>query len=185
MTIPSTRLSNRCILVVILLALSLPALASSLQDRLQALDFELPRERLPAPAFSLPTLNGGRLQLDDYRGQPVLLHFWATFCTSCREEMPVLAALAERFGKHGLAVLAVDVDRGSRRQVERFMEDLGVQLDVPLDPDGQVRRSYEIDTLPTTYLIGRDGRFLARSIGPRDWGNAAVGELFEQLTAVR
>lgn len=169
--------------LALLLALCLPASAESLHEQMRALDIDIPRERLAAPLFELPALDSSSVRLADYRGRLVLIHFWATFCASCRDEMPALATLAGRFADSGLVVLAVAVDRGNRSGVAEFARRYGQRLTVPLDADGEVRKRYEIEALPTTYLVGRDGRFLGRSIGARHWDSAPFAALVEQLTA--
>jgi thiol-disulfide isomerase/thioredoxin len=164
-----------------LLMLCLPVFATSLHEQMQALNIDVPRERLPAPLFELTALDGDSARLQDYRGRLVLLHFWATFCAPCRKEMPALETLAQQFAGKDLVVLAIAVDRSGRRVVENFVQQYDLHLRVPLDPDGTVRKQYAIDALPTSYLIGRDGRFVGRSIGERDWSNPAFAALLEQL----
>lgn len=168
-------------MLALLLATALPASAATLDEQMQALGIDAPRERLPAPLFDLPALDDSRVRLQDYRGRLVLLHFWATFCEPCREEMPALAALAESPGEQEVVVLAIAVDRGNRRGVAKFADRYAPRLMVPLDADGDVRARYEIEALPTTYLIGRDGRFVGRSIGERNWTDPAFRKLFERL----
>jgi len=157
------------------------SLAASVDEQLQALQLDIPRQRLPAPDFALRDLSGRTVRLNDYKGQLILLNFWATFCKPCRDEMPALAALAHDFRAQGLAVLAVAVDRGNRNSVQQFVSEHDINFDVPLDPDGQVRNDYEIDALPTSYLIGKDGRFIARALGDRHWDNTAFRSLIGAL----
>ena len=171
----------RSSILLLLLATALPAIGETLNEQMQALGIDAPRERLPAPLFELPALDDSRVRLQDYRGRLVLIHFWATFCEPCREEMPALAALAESPGGQEVIVLAVAVDRGNRRGVATFANRYAPQLTVPLDAAGDVRAQYEIEALPTTYLVGRDGRFIGRSIGERDWTDPAFRKLFERL----
>ena len=138
---------------------------------------------MPAPPFELPDLRGQPIRLEDYRGQLVLLNFWATFCKPCRDEMPAIAALERDFAENGLAVLAVAVDRGNPKGVQKFIQQYNIRFDVPLDPDGSVRNDYEIEALPTSYLIGKDGRFIARAIGDRPWNSSGFRSLIETLLA--
>lgn len=172
----------RPLILATLLPLCWPAFAASLNEQMQALNIDVPRERLPAPLFDLPMLDGTHARLQGYRDQPVLLHFWATFCEPCRKEMPALESLARKLADSDLVVLAIAVDRSDRRVVERFVQRYGLHLPIPLDTDGTVRKQYDIDALPTTYLIGRDGRFIGRSIGERDWNDPALTALMEQLS---
>ncbi len=149
-----------------------------------ALGITPPKQRQAAPDFSLATADGRTLHLSDFRGKPVLLNFWATFCAPCREEMPALQTLWETHRHTGLIVLAVAADRDkSGATITAFLESAAVSFPVLLDSDGEVRRRYEVQALPTSYLIGADGRFLGRMVGPRDWDGEGYRELFASLLA--
>lgn len=165
----------------LLLLAVLPAWASSARAGALA-DFgvQVPRKSLPAPDFSLPRLGGGRLSLSALRGRVVLLHFWATWCLSCRREMPQIQALQRHYGRD-VAVLGVNVDRGNPAGVARFVRTHGIGFPTVLDADGTVRRRYRIRALPTSYLIGRDGRIIGRIVGVRDWDSPAARALFDRL----
>ena len=152
-----------------------------LKDALQALRVTVPQQRLPAPDFTLATLDGETLRLSDYSGKVVLLNFWATFCAPCREEMPALQALWKEYREQGFVVLAVAADRSSVDPVRNFIEAGHYSFPVPLDPDGTVRNQYEVTALPMTYLIGRDGRFVGRLLGAREWSGEQGRELVRAL----
>jgi peroxiredoxin len=141
----------------------------------QPVVFEIsyPRQRLPAPDFSLPDLENRSFSLADFRGKLVLIHFWATFCAPCLEEMPDLQALWQRYREQGLVVLGVAADRGNMRGVRDFARKSGVSFPVLLDPEGQVRNRYEVQALPMTYLVGHDGKLSGRVMGIRDWNGPA------------
>ncbi len=142
-----------------------------------------PAESLPAPDFALPSLNGGEQSLGQFRGKVVLLHFWATWCTPCRKEMPVLHKFWQEFQNQGLELVSVNVDRGSRKPVEAFLEEVKLPFRTLLDPDGEVRNTYEVFAMPTTYIIGRDGRIIGRIIGERDWSGNKAQSLVRDLLA--
>jgi thiol-disulfide isomerase/thioredoxin len=133
-----------------------------------------------APAYAAPTLAGDTLALEALRGRVVLLNVWATWCAPCRTEMPALERLYRRFRARGLEVVAVSVDAaplGSAADVVRPMvEELGVSFPILLDPDGVVSRRFGVTGLPTTLLIGRDGRVLDRLLGPAPWDEAPYAE---------
>jgi peroxiredoxin len=127
------------------------------------------RPGLPAPAFSLPRLDGqGELSLADLRGRVVLLNFWATWCKPCEDEMPAMQRLWQRLAGPGFELVAVSVDDGSA-DVEAFRARLGLGFPILLDPARDVAHAYQSFRYPESYLIDRDGRILARYIGPRDW----------------
>lgn len=132
-----------------------------------------------APPLAGPTLDGGRLALKDLRGQPVVLHFWASFCRPCLRELPSLQALARRCRAAGLEVVTVNVDRGDPRIPARLARRLAPELPVVLDPGGGLRRTYEIRALPTTYVLDATHRLRARAVGARHWDGP------EMMTALR
>jgi peroxiredoxin len=132
-----------------------------------------PKTRLLAPDFALTGMDGVSRSLSSYRGKIVMLHFWATWCVPCRQEMPVLQKLREDFEDRDFELLCVNVDHGNKDVVKAFMHNIDLHFHTLLDPDGEVRNAYAVRALPTTYLIGRDGRFSGLIMGERDWGKAA------------
>ncbi|NIR60541.1 MAG: TlpA family protein disulfide reductase, partial [Gammaproteobacteria bacterium] len=146
-----------------------------------ALEVTRPERVLSAPEFELPDLAGASHRLRDYRGRVVVLHFWATFCRPCREELPSLQSLWRRYRDRGLTVLAVAADRGGRAPPARFVERHIPDLPVLWDREGRVRNAYEVWALPTTYLLRADGRFAGRVVGARDWSSPAALALVRDL----
>ena len=119
----------------------------------------------PAPAIDLPDVRAGRgrVVLAERRGTPVLVNFWATWCTPCRQEMPLLNAADKRLrGK--VAIVGVDV-KDNRAEAVRFLADRSIDYPSAYDPDASLRRSFEFVGLPVTVLVGRDGRVLDRVTG--------------------
>lgn len=144
----------------------------------------------PAPALTLPRIDGGRATLAEYRGQVVLLNIWATWCAPCRAEMPSIQRVYERYAGEGLAVLAVavDDDPGDRREdgriegkVSAFIEELGLTFPVVVDPTGGTERQFGTEYLPTTVLIDRRGRVRLREIGGRFWDREPYVDMIESL----
>jgi thiol-disulfide isomerase/thioredoxin len=122
-----------------------------------------------APDFTLPTLSGGPMRLADLRGKVVLLNFWATWCMPCRQEMPTLETLYQRYKDAGLVVLAVNMDTLSTTGVEAFVQEVAVTFPIVLDPAWATAQTYRVLGLPTTYLIDRAGNVVVREVGERDW----------------
>ena len=122
-----------------------------------------PRLGSEAPAVSLRRLDGQTADLDQLRGKPVVLNFWATWCPPCRAEMPELDALSRERGD--ISVLAVDVQEDVV-QVERFQAELALTLPIALDSDGQTWAIYRTRGLPTTFLIDGAGMIRDINIGP-------------------
>lgn len=170
--------------LVVALGAFLPAVAVA--EASTVFDVSYPQQRLPAPGFQLPDLAAVDVSLEHYRTRVVLVHFWATFCAPCVKEMPDLEALWQHYREQDLVVLAIAADRGSNGAVHEFVDKTGVTFPVLLDPDGVVRNKYEVVALPTSYLIGRDGKISARAIGPRVWNGTEGRKVIEaQLAAGR
>jgi thiol-disulfide isomerase/thioredoxin len=128
----------------------------------------------PAQAFEDP--EGAPVSLADFRGRPVLLNLWATWCGPCVVEMPTLDALAGREGER-LQVLTVSQDLDGRDKVEAFFARKGYRnLETWLDPQMALMAALRVDTLPTTILYDAKGRELWRVTGMEDWesGRAAL-----------
>ena len=111
-----------------------------------------------APAYAVRTLAGDSVRVG--AGAPVLLNVWATWCTSCREEMADLAALERAYAPRGVRVLAVSVDAGDGTRVRRFAEGERLPFAVAHDRAGEVQRTFQAVGVPETYLIGGDGTLL-------------------------
>jgi cytochrome c biogenesis protein CcmG/thiol:disulfide interchange protein DsbE len=112
----------------------------------------------PAPAYAVRTLAGDSVRVG--AGAPVLLNVWATWCTSCREEMADLAALDREYAPRGVRVLAVSVDAGDGTRVRRFVAAEKLPFAVAHDPGGEVQRSFQAVGVPETYLISGSGKLL-------------------------
>jgi thiol-disulfide isomerase/thioredoxin len=110
----------------------------------------------PAPAFSLAAPEGGRTALTDFSGRPVLVNFFATWCAPCRAEMPYLQAAVGRHAAAELAVVGVDV-REAAELVVPYAAELGIDFPIGLDVDGDVTLRYRVRTMPTSFLVARDG----------------------------
>lgn len=116
----------------------------------------LPEAGSVAPDFELPDVNGEMVRLSDYRGRPVILNFWATWCAPCRLEMPELERAQAEFGADGPAVLTLNQEE-SAEQVGAFFTEVGLTLPALLDSDGDVGTAYGAFFLPTTVIVGPDG----------------------------
>jgi thiol-disulfide isomerase/thioredoxin len=150
-------------------------------DALRALMVhESPMAAVDAP-FTSET--GDQISLADYRGQIVVLNFWATWCAPCRKEMPYLAALADEFGPAGLAVVTVATGpNNARPAMERFFAEIGVD-NLPLHTDAQQRfaGAMGVRGLPATIILDRQGRELARLQGDADWYSPAARAIMSAL----
>ncbi len=117
-----------------------------------------------APAFSLVDLSGKKLDLADYKGKVVLLDFWATWCQPCRSEIPEFMRLQKRYSEQGFQVIGISLD-DSPRPVRKFYQDYNMNYPVAM-VNARVRQLYDgVSGVPTTFLIGRDGRVYDQVVG--------------------
>ena len=134
-----------------------------------------------APRFTLRNLKGNHESLESYRGQVVVLNFWATWCAPCRVEMPSFENLYRRYRSEGMTVLAVTIDRNAKPQINSFIDEYGLSFPVLLDSKGKVERLYPSMTVPFTYVIDRNGRIVARVDGAKNWESQETFDAIEYL----
>jgi cytochrome c biogenesis protein CcmG/thiol:disulfide interchange protein DsbE len=133
----------------------------------------------PTPAFSLERLSGASLHFpDDLQGKVVAIRFWADWCPFCEGEMRDLEPVYRRLRDQGLVILAINV-RQDRERAAAFVKKSGISYEVLLDTDGKTARRYGVTGLPTSFLVGRDGKLHTRIIGEStpDVFTRIVGEL--------
>jgi len=109
-----------------------------------------------APDFTLKGLDGQEVSLSDFRGKPVLLNFWASWCGPCLIEMPFLQVIYEKWTGKGLVLLAVNLQEDPAK-VKEFIDDAGYTFPVLLAPGNKVPLSYNIRGIPATFFIDADG----------------------------
>jgi peroxiredoxin len=127
-------------------------------------DSEATDGEIQAPDFQLNTLDGQTVCLSDFRGEVVLINFWATWCGPCAYEMPFLQQVYDEWQEAGLVLLAVNVGE-SPEKVAAFMQDHGFSFPVLLDTEGIVATQYGASSIPTTFLIDENGIAQAVKIG--------------------
>jgi len=110
-----------------------------------------------APVFELPSDNASTLALQQLRGQVVYLDFWASWCGPCRLSFPWMAEMHKRHAPQGLAVVAVNLD-ARMADAQAFLKSMPAPFRIAYDAKGQTPREYAIKAMPTSVLIGRDGR---------------------------
>ncbi len=126
---------------------------------------EAPKVGFMAPDFDLPDPNGGRVRLSDFRGHPVFLNFWATWCVPCRSEMPQMQQVFEEKQNDGLAVVAINLGE-SAQPLLAFANELGITFTLALDKDQTVTEKYRVLGLPSSFFVDRDGIIRAVKLGP-------------------
>ena len=138
------------------------------------------KDRSAAPEFTLPDPAGKKVALKDFRGKLVLLNFWATWCAPCREEMPSMERLYQRFKDKGFVIVGLNV-KDRRNDALSFLKELNITFPIVLDPDGQAGLLYGAWGLPVTYLIDSKGTAIARAWGLADWDSPGARQLIAEL----
>ncbi|WP_040228269.1 thiol-disulfide oxidoreductase ResA [Bhargavaea cecembensis] len=118
---------------------------------------DLVEEGDKAPDFTLTDLDGNPHKLSDYKGEGVFLNFWGTWCGPCKSEMPHMEELYKEFEEKGVHVLAVNIAE-SDFKVKAFADTYGLSFPIVIDKTNSVRDAYNIRPLPTTFLVGPDGK---------------------------
>ncbi len=135
-----------------------------------------------APSFCLKTLDGNQVVLNDLKGKHILLKFWATWCPSCVEELPMMEKFSEG-RKDQLVILLAAIDGEKEKKVQRLIKEKKVTLPVLLDPKAKTARSYGVNFIPVSFLISQEGLIVGTVVGERDWVSpkawSAVKELFD------
>jgi thiol-disulfide isomerase/thioredoxin len=142
----------------------------------------LPWNGGPRADFVLDNMAGGRTQLSEFRHHIVLLHFFATWCEPCRDEMTLLQSLSERHAGRPLAVVAVNVAEVKPR-VERFFAAAPVSFPVLLDTDRSVARAWRVDALPTTIVLDARLEPILVAAGDVDWSHPDIDAKIMELVA--
>lgn len=150
-------------------ALSIGALVLSALGMLFATTAAAVAVKQEAPDFTLKTLEGGNLRLEEYRGQVVLLNFWASWCGPCRQEMPVLDRIHQRYEDTGFAVLGVNVE-GEVAPAQKIVDKTNVTFPVLIDDAQTISELYKLEAMPSTVVIDRNGviRYIHRGYKPGD-----------------
>lgn len=133
-----------------------------------------------APQFTSWDLNGNKVSLADLKGHPVLITFWATWCTACQQELPAVEQIRDRYQAAGLKVLAVNYRETNVDRMRQFLAGLNVNLAAVTDTDGSIATAYGVDIgLPISVLLDRNGRVLQIMIGAQSSSalDAAVSQV--------
>jgi thiol-disulfide isomerase/thioredoxin len=169
-------------LLVVVMASAADADQPAVTRLLPSLDLVAYRSGTRPPPFTGRTVDARELSLAELRGRVVIVNFWASWCLECRPEMPVLERFHREFASRGLAVIGINA-REDQEAVARYATELGLTFPLVLDPGGRNSGLYGVIGIPTTFLIGRDGRAVAFGVGPRDWSGPAARALIEALLA--
>lgn len=158
------------------------ALLLSLAGNVPAADTLTPMgSKLLAPDFSLQDTEGKTHRLSDYRGKPVIINFWTTWCPPCREELPSMNRAWHQLEQEGVAMLAINMGE-DEDTIFVFSADYPTDFPILMDQTGEVIEQWPVKGLPTTYVVAPDGTFAYRAIGSREWDDA---ELLDKVRALK
>ncbi|MEA3276944.1 MAG: redoxin domain-containing protein [Pseudomonadota bacterium] len=165
--------------VLYLLAVTAVSAAESDDPELTALP-----DRPPAPDFDLAGPDGDRFRLADYRGMPLIVNFWATWCPPCRAEMPSMQRAWEEVKDEGIAMIAINAGEDANT-IRQFTADYPVEFPLPMDRDFKVIQSWPLKGLPTTFVVDPEGRLAYRAAGEREWDDPKLLDLVRELKIER
>jgi thiol-disulfide isomerase/thioredoxin len=134
-----------------------------------------------APNFSLEDLHGKKVDLKQFKGKVVFLNFWATWCGPCKEEMPSMEALCEKFKGNPFIFLTISVDYEEKKKVKEFIDKHRYTFPVLIDPKCFTLDLYGVKGIPTTILIDKKGNMIGRSVGPKDWNHPGIVSIVNYL----
>lgn len=153
-------------------------------DRIGRLFKELGIIRLsgiaPPVEIELENLNGKSVNISDFKGNIVFLNFWTTWCPDCRAEMPEMEKLYVRFKEDDFVMVTINLKESSDK-VSAFYEKYKLTFNALLDSDGNVGVAFGIRSIPTTFILDKQGGLLGKAMGPREWGGRKATELFQIL----
>lgn len=151
-------------------AVDMSAVAAMREGDMKKLNFHPELRKVSEKTFDAE--NGTKMTLADYKGQYVLLNFWATWCAPCRKEMPMLSDLQAEFGGDDFQVVTLATGRNAPPAMKKFFDEIGVDnLPLHRDPQSAVARDMAVLGLPVTALIDKNGNEIARLTGDADWSS--------------
>ena len=168
------------IILAAIIALS-PSIAIAHDPALHGFRLVTFKRSIVAPAFMLKNLTGDSVRLEQFRGDYILLNFWATWCPPCVKEMPSMELLQQKFKEKGIHVVAISLDKEPKEEVAAFVAKLKLTFPILLDPDGIVSDPYGANALPSTFILNPDGRVIAAAKGERDWYSEEAISYFDEL----
>jgi thiol-disulfide isomerase/thioredoxin len=142
-------------------------------------------EKKEAPAFSLNSLDGKKISLSEFKGKPVLVTFWATWCESCKEELPVLNKFCVE-KQDQLIFLLIAIDGERKKAVQKIVNEKKITLPVLLLLKEKTMDQYGVrGWVPQTFIIDREGRLIGKTVGERDWCSPEAWSCLKELLELR
>jgi cytochrome c biogenesis protein CcmG, thiol:disulfide interchange protein DsbE len=178
--VPKWALALPVLVVIVAVATAVGIISVGRSAKTASVSGGLARVGGTAPAFTSWDLSGNKVSLADFKGRPVLLTFWATWCTACQQELPELQRLRDRYQATGFTVLAVNYKETNNARMSQYIAGLHVNLESVVDPDGAIATAYGVDIgLPINVLLDRKATVLRILIGVPPSGvlETAVGQI--------
>jgi thiol-disulfide isomerase/thioredoxin len=132
-----------------------------------------------APVFELPG-DSGTISLKQYRNQVVFVDFWASWCVPCKYSFPWMNEMQERYGKDGLKVIGINVDK-DKAMAQKFLEHVPATFDIAYDPEGEIADLYSLKVMPSSYLIDRDGNLVHAHKGFKTSDGSKMEDMIRKL----
>lgn len=136
----------------------------------------------PAPALTLPALDGGSVTLADLRGRVVLVNFWAVWCPPCRKEMPSMGRLADKLAGKPFTILGVNVGE-TPEEIRAFLKQVPVNFPIVLDSEGANLKAWSVFAFPTSYVVDKKGKLRLGLFGSIEWDDPDAVARLEALLA--
>ncbi|MEE9350951.1 MAG: TlpA disulfide reductase family protein [Thiotrichaceae bacterium] len=133
-----------------------------------------------APDTALMDMDGVKRKLSDYRGKPVIVNFWATWCPPCRAELPSMNRAWSKVKDEGIIMLAVNMGE-SEETIFPFTGDYPIDFTILLDEDGAFALDWKVKGLPTTYVVNPDGQVVYQAVGGREWDDKKILDVVREL----
>ena len=152
----------------------------SVSGMLQAANLKAVEDNVAAPSLVLKDLQGKQHDLNDYKGQVVLVQFWATYCGPCRNEMPSMNKMMKEMGDVPFKILAVDMGE-TKEEVDQFVSEVKPEFTILMDKDGKSIEDWRVFAAPSNFIIDPDGNIRYTLFGGVEWDSV---ELIEKLKAV-
>jgi len=166
-----------CIILGLIASLCMPGGEQVYGFEASLLDADIGKK---APGFMLSNLSGEKISLDSFKGKPVFLNFWATWCPYCRKERSHLNKLHAEYRDKGLVIISISTDR-SGNTLRKFMDNTPADFIVLHDDEGRVSSSYNIMGLPSSLLINREGIIKYKFTGFREWTSEGSKKAIDSL----
>ena len=134
----------------------------------------------PPASYDLMDMDGNSVKLSDFQGKIVFINFWTTWCPDCVYEMPDVEKLYKKIKHNDFIILAVDL-KESKKKVKKFIQKHALTFKVLLDKKGDTGRAFGIRSIPTTFILNRQGGLIGKAMGARSWDGKKSVNLFKYL----